>query len=505
MDGAQTKCKGVTRREFLHSVGAGALGITTLGLSGYIRGDKMTGKRPNLLFITTDHQRADSIGMVQAGIEVAPSLSRLASQGIVFTRAYSTCPLCVPARTALATGKYPTKNGVVFNDWKGLSAGNHNPIHQYLAEVGYSVGHIGIHHVRVRPTLQERVQFGKWIGNAEYVRYLNDRGVDIDAEPPGGLDSFRKEVIENQNGRSVRIRYSNTRTAVWPPLEEHFKDNYFCQQSVDFIHQSRTKPFALFVNIRAPHPPLWAPEPYASRFDPEDIELPPNVDLPAEGEPPSRRRSVPAQLAENVSMDEWRKVWAAHLGLVNLADAGIGRILQALEASGQGENTIILFTVDHGDHLGQHRMYQKMEMYEQAIKVPLVIRVPGTKAQTFDSPVSHLDVMPTMLDLVDIGLPDDLDGVSLLDSIVSGTPPPDRSAFSQYSGNPTVGDIRRAVITRRYKYIYDPADAPELYNLESDPLEMHNLAANGKYTKVIRELHEECESWAKEHGDWVKF
>ena len=95
--------------------------------------------RPNILFIMTDHQRADSLGMVQAGVEVTPNLNKLAGAGTLFERAYNTCPLCVPARTALATGKYPTKNGVVFNDWRGVRAGDHIPIHQVLYEAGYEI------------------------------------------------------------------------------------------------------------------------------------------------------------------------------------------------------------------------------------------------------------------------------------------------------------------------------------------------------------------------------
>jgi len=449
----------------------------------------------------TDHQRADSIGMVQAGVEVAPNLNKLASRGVVFSRAYNTCPLCVPARTALATGKYPTSAGVVFNDWSGATAGDHKPIHQFLAEDGYSVGHIGVHHIRVKPEIQERVQFRKWIGNGDYSRYLRELG--IDGSPPEGADFFRREIEEFRNGKFVKVRYSNTQTALWANPAEHFMDSYFCQQGVDFIRENSTEPFALFTYLWAPHPPLRAPEPYASMFGTEGVELPSNVDMPANGEPPNRRRGIAAQLAENISMDDWRKVWAAHLGLVNLADAGIGRILQALEESGQADNTIVVFTVDHGDHLGQHRMYQKMEMYEQAVRIPLIIHAPGADARTFDTPVSHLDLTPTLLDFVGVEQPDDLDGISLQDCIVSGNPPPDRPIFSQYSGNPTTGDTRRAVITDRYKYIYDPADLPELYNLKNDPLETHNLAADTKYANVMRELHEECRSWANSHGDWV--
>ncbi len=457
----------------------------------------------NLLFIMTDHQRADSIGMVQGGVEVTPNLNRLAAEGVVFNRAYTTCPLCVPARTALATGKYPTKNGVVFNDWRGIRAGDHKPIHQLLAEAGYDVAHIGVHHIRVKPTIQERVPFVKWIDNSSYNRYLAGKG--IDATPPEGIGAFKREVIENQNGRPARVKYSNTRCAVWEHPAEHFKDIYFCREAVEFLRDRRRNPFALFVYLWAPHPPLRVPEPYASLFDPEGIDLPPNVGLIPEGEPSNRRRGIAAQLAEGVSEREWRRVWAAHLGLVRLADTGIGDILKALEEAGRMDETVILFTVDHGDHLGQHRMYQKMEMYEPAIRVPLIVRVPGCPHRSFDQPVSHLDVMPTLLDLLEIEPPDNLDGTSLLESIASGTSPPDKPVFSQYSGNPTVGDIRRAVITRRYKYVYDPNDTPELYDLEDDPLEMCNLAGDIKHRGVVQRLHEIGKSWAESHGDWVEF
>jgi len=462
-----------------------------------------TAAKPNLLFIMTDHQRADSLRMVQAGVEVTPNLNRLASQGAVFSRAYNASPVCIPARTALATGKYPTKNGIVFHDQRGERAGDHKPLHQFLAEAGYEIGQIGAEETKVTPGLAERLRFSLQIDGADHARYLVERG--IDATPAEGVAAFQQEVLEHRLDGPKRQTYSNTRAAVWPHPQEHFLDNYYSRHAVEFLQRRRTGPFALFVCLYAPHPPLRVPEPFASRFAPQSIALPANVGVPADGEPPGRRRGVPAQLAEGVSLQEWRDVWAAHLGLVNLADAAIGRILLALEATGQAEDTITVFTSDHGDHLGQHRMYQKMEMYEQAVKVPLIIRAPGVGARTFDGPVSHLDLMPTLLECAGLQTPGDLDGRSLLESMVSGTPLPERPVFCQYSGSLAVGDIRRAVITRRYKYVYDPSDLPELYDLESDPLEMGNAAADAAHAEVVRRLHEEGGRWASTHGDWVGF
>lgn len=458
-------------------------------------------KRPNLVFIMTDHQRADSLGMVQSGVEVTPNLNQLADTGTVFSKAYTTCPLCVPARTALATGKYPTKNGVVFNDWQGLRAGNHTPLHQVLYEAGYEVAHIGVDHIRVSPSLQQRVQFRTWIDNGHYADYCASLEIEINADD---LARYRKLITENQLGQRVPVRYSNTTSAVWPYPAEHFLDAYYCQEAIEYIEEPRHQPFALFLYLWAPHPPLRVPEPYASLFDPTMLELPFNVGKRAEGEPSDRRLGIAAQLAEGVGQEAWRSVWAAHLGLVNLADAYIGQVLSILDASGYTDETIVCFTVDHGDHLGQHRMYQKMEMYEPAIRIPLILKGPGIKSQMIDNPVSHLDVMPTLLRLLDLPLPFDLDGISLTPALKSGNHlAPDRPVFSQYSGNPTIGDQRRAVITKRFKAIFDPDDAEELYDLVLDPLEMHNLAGDVNYKHIVDELLCISREWAETHHDWV--
>jgi len=460
-------------------------------------------KRPNLLFMMTDHQRADSLGAVRAGVEVTPNLNRLATDSSVFTRAYTTCPLCVPARTALATGLYPTRTGVVYNDWPGKTAGDFTPVHQRLAEGGYEVAHVGVHHIRVAPPIQERVPFAKWVDPGHHAHYLKAKG--LDAAPPEGAGAFKKDVTDIVDGKPLTRQYSNTRTAVWPHAAEHFADSWFAREAAEFVAREHEKPFALFVYLWAPHPPLRVPEPYASLFEPGALDLPANVGAVPEGEPPGRRLPPAAQLAEGVPMEQWRKVWAAHLGLVNLADAGIGLILDALERSGKADQTVTLFTVDHGDHLGQHGMYQKMEMYEPAINIPLVVRVPGAGARRLDAPVSHLDVVPTLHSLLGVQAPEGLDGVSLADCIVGGAAALERPVFSQFSGGPDVGFLRRAVITRRHKYIYAPDEGRELYDLADDPLEMNNLALDQAFADRANAMHEACREWHESHNDWAQY
>ncbi|MFO7957877.1 MAG: sulfatase-like hydrolase/transferase [Candidatus Brocadiia bacterium] len=463
----------------------------------------MNEKRPNILFLMTDHQRADSIGMVQDGKEVTPHLNRLAEQGTFFPRAYNTCPLCVPTRTALFTGQYPIRNGVVYNDWRGKTAGDHTVLMELLADAGYRVGHVGVDHVRVAPSYRERVPWGLWVDGEDYRRHLEAEG--LSAVPPEGTDPYKREIDERQEGERETALYSNTRVGTAPLPAEEFKDAWWCRRAVDYLSAAGDEPFALFTFLWAPHPPLIVPEPYASMFDPDNLALPPNVDVPAEGEPPGRRKGAAAQIAEGLSMEEWRRVWAAHLGLVRLADQGIGRILSALKESGRGEDTIVIFTVDHGDHLGQHRMYQKMEMYEQAIRVPLIVRLPGGRSETFGTPVWHLDIMPTLLDMLGLEAPDVCDGVSVRETLESGPAPPERTLFCQYSGNPALGDIRRAAVTERWKYVYTPDDEPELYDLANDPQETVNIAGVPAYADVVEDLHARCRSWGREVGDWVDY
>ena len=264
----------------------------------------MSSARPNLLFIMTDHQRYDSLGMTQTGIEVCPNLNRLAVQSTSFTRTYNMCPLCAPARTAMSTGKYPTSVGVTWNDFKGLTARNQKPLEQYLHESGYELGHVGIDHIKVKPTLRERVPFSVWTDESDHGEYLKRNG--ISGSQPEGTIPFTKRVKVFFDEHWEERCYSSVAVERWSHPAEYFKDNMWGRIACDFLKRSHDKPFALFVYLWAPHPPLVLPEPYFSMFDPEKLDLPDNVGKTLECEPPTRRQSVPGQLAEGVSMERWR-------------------------------------------------------------------------------------------------------------------------------------------------------------------------------------------------------
>ncbi len=446
----------------------------------------------------TDHQRADSLGMVQAGREVTPHLNRLASSGTNFQRCYDACPLCVPARTALATGKTPTHNGITTNDWAGKTAGDHKPVHQLLKEQGYRVAHIGVDHIKLNPSLRERMNFDTWTGKETYADYLQEKGLKAPESGP----EFRKPILENQQGEKVACNYSSPHCDLWPGDTEDFMDLFWCREAGNFIEAQDPRPFALFLYLWAPHPPLQVPEPYASLFPPEQIDLPDNIGRANAKEPACYREGIAAQLAEGESEADWRKVWAAHLGLVHLADAGMGEILTRLHARGLQEETLVVFTSDHGDHLGQHNMYQKMEMYEQAIHVPMIWSGPEIQHHKIGTPVSHLDVLPTLIETLGLENPGNLDGRSL-SSALAGNGLSPQPVFSQYSGNPVIGDLRRAVIDGNLKYVWSPGGQCELFDLEADPLEQNNLQGQSAYEAEEIRLRTLCKNWAEAHGDFI--
>lgn len=455
-------------------------------------------QRLNILLFMTDHQRDDMIGMVQCQREVTPNLNRLAEEGVRFERAYDTCPLCVPARTALATGIYPTRNGVVYNDWQGKTARELEPIHRTLKKAGYRVGHVGVDHIKVKPSMRDQgLDF--FVSQEDYEQWAKSRGIDTKRSPD--QLTWVEEEIE---GACVKKKYSGHKVRRWEEPLEHFKDHYFMTKALEFLRETKEEPFALFVYLWAPHPPLTVPEPYYSMYDPQSIVLPDNVGRASKGEPSLRRRGTPAQMAEGVSLNEWKRAWAAHLGLTTMADACFGRLVRALKDQGVYDRTCILYTSDHGDHLGQHSMYQKMEMYEEAVHVPFVLKVPGELPGTVKEVISHLDIYPTFCQIGGAEKKG-TDGICLLPAVRDKKGEKDRIVCVQYSGNPGYGTIRRAAVCERYKYVYDGSGEAELYDLKLDPGEMNNVAGEEEYREVVTRMHEACRNYHEGQEDFIQW
>lgn len=459
--------------------------------------------KQNLVFIMTDQQRADTIGMTCAGQEVTPALNSLAAKSTVFERAYNACPLCVPARTALATGLSPLKNGMMLNDLPGQYAKNNKTIHQMLSEAGYEVAHIGVNHISVKPSLKSSIPFAAWEDDDTYAAHAHAAGMKIDRREEDSV-----VIDELADGLYEKHRYSNARVSFWPYPAEEFKDVWFTGKAVEYLGRPHEKPFALFLYLWAPHPPLIVPEEYWNIFDESGIILPPGTGKCALGEPSGRRKSAAAQLGGYPPKRGWREGWHAHLSLSRLCDDQVRRILDALKQYKLESDTAVVFTTDHGEHMGQHSMYQKMELYEAAVRVPAIFHVPGTKQSRIKTPISHLDFVPTLAELFALPVGErpapsagaQLDGRSLKECIVTGTEPEERPVFGVYCGNHQFGDMRRMVVSGNYKYIYDNQEG-ELYDLSSDPHECTNLCGDSRFRETACRLHHQLEQWRREQRD----
>ncbi len=452
--------------------------------------------KKNLVFFMTDQQRVDTIGRTAGGNEVAPTWTWLKENGVAFENAYDSCPLCVPSRTSLATGMNPLHNGMLLNDLKGTYARDNKPLHEMLHEQGYEVAHVGVNHISLTPPLKDRIPYAKWIDDASYEAYAARKGLDI-----GRSDYQCDYVLENCEGEFKKRPYSNTQVAIWDAPLSDFKDIWFTDEAIEFINRKHERPFALFICLWAPHPPLTVPPGYLEMFPLEAFVLPENTGRPNPDEPRSYRTGAPRQLAGHPPKQGWQEAWSAHCALTRLCDDQLERIVDTLKDNGLFDSTMLVCTTDHGEQLGQHDMYQKMEMYESSVRVPAIFRIPGIAGRTYLTPVSHLDFVPTILDYL-LGSGDDprFDGISLIPSIEKDREPPSRDIFSLYNGNHQYGDVRRMIVRYPYKLIYDGEDI-ELFNLAEDPLEMRNLAGEQEMKETKDSMFEALRQWAIKYGD----
>jgi len=461
----------------------------------------------NLLFIFTDQQRADTMaayGNLQ--IEV-PNLNKLAREAVVFERAYVTQPICTPSRSSIMTGLYPHNTGCVRNNVP-------LPRDVYtLVELAdfkeYRKCYIGKWHLGDEVFCQHG--FDDWISiEDQYRRYYRS-----------GRDRFAHSSYHNwlvKNGlKPPRIdedgfKYWSRRDAAELP-EEFSKPWFEALMASQFIRKcARTDtPFILYVNFLAPHSPLEGPR--EDQYDPEDVTLPENfyntpagdstvmtATLTSEGKSLADKEVLFAaplrtgsqlKLVKTRALSEmdWRRRIAKYWGRIGQVDTAVGKILSTIRECGLEDNTVIVFTSDHGDMMGSHQLSGKGVLFEEAVRVPLLIKIPGVRARAISEPVSQVDIVPTLLDIMGKPIPNELDGYSWkpINVFIEWFP-------SVQQGH--VDHLVRTIITPDgWKFNWGVLGRHELYNLKEDPLESTNLASDRKYHSLMRRLVRDIQSW----------
>ena len=435
---------------------------------------------PNILLLHTDQQRFDTIAALGAAHMLTPNLDRLVERGTAFTRAYSSTPVCMPARHDLITGASARHHGYWGNSNAFIQDPGMATLPRLLTQNDYQTIAVGKMHVRPErehhgfahmhlmeelPTCRE---------NDAYLQYLDEVGYGH---------------VRCEHGVRPLFYHSPQESQV---PEEHHGSAWIAHKTIEYIRTQRDRPFFIFASWVGPHPPLYMPRAYLDLYRDRPLPEP----CPAvEGS--STRQAPPSP--ENAGPELLRRIQEAYFGAISLIDTHIGRILDALEETGQLEDTLILFTSDHGEMLGDRAGYQKHVPYEGSAHIPLIACGPGFTPGRCDTPVTTWDAAATILDAAGIDAPE---GHPLVGTSLRNVVGLDGERIAVYN----LGSGRRryvAAVSQQHKFIhwYNGGDE-ELYDLEADPSEQDNLLdrPDGDIEHTAGRLRSACLRFEREHG-----
>ena len=483
----------------------------------------MQERKPNILFILTDQQRRDSMAAYGNNWIKTPNLDKLAEKGFIFENAYVTQPVCTPARASIMTGLYPYGTGLQRNNI---------PLSRDIKTIGdmiddeYYNAHMGKWHLGDDMTAQHG--FDKWEAvedfqrvritrkeyryqEAPYNQWLIDHGV----EPPSMSMSY-----EAWTG-TAELTEEQTQAAFLGHTASKFITEYPEGRHGD-------QPWMLYVNFFEPHPPYTGP--LNDLYDPDEIEVGPGFRTrPDSGSLVNRLRSdyymgggnnplgeAGGDFHDTTTEEGFRRLRAQYFANVTLVDNQLGKIFEALEESGQADNTIVVFTSEHGEMGGDHGMLEKRALYEEASNVPFLMYVPwmtDMQPKRIPGSIGQVDLVPTLLDLSGSDIPDHLEGKSLRPVMRGEEDLSDNDVFIQWNGmgdrnlgsteiNRMVAIPWRGVVTGdRWKLNLSPGDQCELYDLNTDPAELTNLFNQPEHKDRIRQMSARIRIWQDETGD----
>jgi choline-sulfatase len=429
-------------------------------------------KSTNLLIIMSDEHNPKIMGASGHPIVRTPHIDALAARGTLFSSAYTTCPVCVPARAAFATGKYVHQIGF----WDNADAydGSIPSWHHRLRDRGHRVVSIGKLHFRGHS--QDDNGFSEEIIPMNIIEGKGDLMGLVRKDLPERALSWKiaKLAGPGETPYTAYDREIATRGQIW--LREE-------------APRYRDKPWVLFVSFVCPHFPLVAPAEFYYQYPLSKIPMPKLYGRSERPEHPYLRDYAGSFVYDRYFDEEKvRKAIAAYYGLCSFLDDNIGKLLRALEESGLSESTRILYTSDHGDNLGARGLWGKSTMYEEVAGVPLIVKGPDIPTSVkIDTPVSHVDTYPFIMECAGEDRPQMYDGhpgCSLF-KLAQGERP-ERNVLSEYHG---MGSTTGAFMIRhgKYKYVHYVAYPPQLFDRASDPEELNDLAPNPRYAGVIAE------------------
>lgn len=460
-------------------------------------------RQPNIVLLMTDQHRADFTAGSGFALDTMPCLDAVAAGGVRFPRAYTTAPACVPARTSLLTGRYPSAHRVRQN-WTGEHVARGDDLLDVLRGAGYSLHFSGKPHM-----YRGRDDFDTWCGPFMHT-----------SAPPGSCEdeAFGRWLVDLDHGPSAE--------ATPFPVERQYASRIVDGAISALESRDTDRPFFSWLSFPEPHNPYQTPEPYFSMFDPDDLPDRGAGPEGARGKGDAWRWLQDVVEAKRPGHDEeWRRYRATYCGMLRMVDDQVRRFLDHLDGAGVLEDTVVVFVSDHGDYVGDYGLQRKgAGMPEVLMRVPFVVRGPGVRARVEeDAHVSLADLLPTVCDLVGQPIPLGVQGRSLW-PLLTGAEASDADFASAYAergfgGLPyavsdrpplhfayegttydelnTVTQSGSSAMVRRgrWKLVYDVTGTGELHDLESDPMELVDLWEDPACAQVRAEMVESLLWW----------
>ena len=446
------------RRAFIEAAAAAVAGLS---LPSDLLQAKQTAKQPpNVLFIMPDEWRGQALGCMGNPDVHTPHIDQLASEGMLFRQTFANTPVCCPARATILTGTYTSRNGMLANDLRLKE--NVTTVADVYGRAGYRTGFIGKWHLDGGPRLPGFV-------------------------PPGprrhGFAYWAAHECNHNYFYNWYFRDENV-----PIVSEKYEPEFWTDLAVEFLHESRHRPFFLMVAPGAPHDPYLAPENYMAMYDPEKLTMGDNWVAGVTG--------------------AGRKEMAGYLAAITAVDDQVGRLLRTLRELELEENTIVLFSSDHGNMLGAQGKILKRKPWEESIRVPGVLRYPGVvpAGSKSEALFSHVDFAPTLLSLCGLKVPFEMQGTNLA-PVAAGKAQAGPDAvlfqiFGPYHGDGTEG-AWRGLRTDRFMYARWQTGPWLLYDLQKDPHELQNLVNDTAYGSELQALDKQLiDAMARAGDSW---
>ncbi|MCQ6561440.1 sulfatase-like hydrolase/transferase [Paenibacillus mendelii] len=486
--------------------------------------DRQTKRRPNILFIQTDQQRVDTMAAYGGTVCQTPHLNQLAEESIVFNNAYTSCPVCTPARASMQTGLYPFKHGMQTNGYGLGSIVQELPdtarlLSRQLGEQEYNIGYTGKWHLGTKTDEERHLS-----ANLSYIQFpeiaagirtlptdVGYEGDDFGGHGLGGMvyPEFKQYLQENglewKLENKISGHFEGHYAAELTSPEEGTVEYYLVDRAIHHIDRfrEREEPFFFSLNFWGPHEPYIAPTRFLNLYRDQALEPWPNFRDDGEGKPSIHR----IKMSNTKNWDDFVPYIRHYYAFMSSIDEQIGRLIAYLKEHDLYDDTVIIFTADHGESLGIHGGLcdKSYFMYEETCKIPLVVKPAGQSPskRRDDRFVGTCDIHATILGLAGVEMmPQGADGRSFA-PVLDGhelTDWPD-SVVTEGAGLEGVMYTQRMIRKGHYKYVFNCGDLDELYDLSKDRHELDNRISDPEYGSILSEMRQALADWMVLHED----